>query len=190
MVFEASFGDVEEESFDNRDAEGSVQYLWGCVHVARAISWCCLWIGSVGRDGATVPCPFKWVLYESLSQIWMCLSVLSRPFSPSPGALTLDYSITELCTAAIHWLGQAVLHCCRCFWRISVSLSQWSTFPRPFRGRNSVSFSLLPCWNTATSHSFTLSPQTHYFNPSSLCNVIITLTIASERLKMKTHKTK
>lgn len=40
-----------------------------------------------------------------------------------------------------------------------------------------------------TSHCFTLSPQTHYFNPSSLYNVLITFTIVSQRLKMQTHKT-
>lgn len=68
--------------------------------------------------------------------------------------------LSFLGTAAIHWgwvklASISKLHLG--FWRISISLLQWCTFPHPFPGRNSVSFPLLPRWHAATQ--VTASPS-------------------------------
>lgn len=166
-----------------------MQSLWGCVHFARALS------ALAQLERMVLQCLFHsskccMKVYDKSGFVWPCFPNL---FHHLLGLWLLPtVPLNFLGAAASHWVWVKLSYISKWrlrFWRISISLSQWSIFQHPFPGRNSVSFSTSLVKYCYTSHCFALSPQTYYLNPSSLYNVIIAFTGASGRLKTQKHKT-
>lgn len=156
------------------------------VLVASAASWSCFLEGRVLQCLVYLnECCIKG--YKKCGFLCLCFPNLFKPF---PRSLALACSTTKLsCLVQALRLGKShpsYLLGYLVFEAYPFCLLWWSTVPHPFPGRNSISFSLLACWNTAAQ--VTASPsQTHYFNQSSLCRIIITFTIMSGRFKMQTR---